>query len=57
VSRESAEYALKNQRVNKTVEFLMNGHFDECVEELLWASMFGNKKGIEWFNRILLMSL
>ncbi|KAI6215786.1 hypothetical protein M3Y94_00425700 [Aphelenchoides besseyi] len=44
IPRESARYVLKNSLVNVTVNHLIETSYDICADELLWATIFGNKK-------------
>ncbi|KAI6187019.1 hypothetical protein M3Y98_00196600 [Aphelenchoides besseyi] len=44
VPRESARYVLNNTLVNTTVNHLFRTRYNICPDELLWATIFGNKK-------------
>ncbi|KAI6227758.1 hypothetical protein M3Y99_01215400 [Aphelenchoides fujianensis] len=44
IPREAARFAVGNVLVERTVEHLLHNRYNICPDELLWATIFGNKK-------------
>ena len=45
VSREAADFVIEDALVQRTVEHLSRFSSFVCADELLWATIFGNKRG------------